>query len=204
MAPNGSIYRCQFCSKAFNSQRALSHHISASKSCYKEWRKALVREEQPSPKRLRRDSPRMSKEPDILEEAVDEFIPPSPCRQATVEDADDDEEEYTFQETKNSRYVEAFPEEAGQGLRQSKTQFENWLAEQLHEGKNPWEPFASREEWALSQWLIKNIGQKATDDYLKLQMVCELNMSIYNKKHSSGLIRLIAKKSYRSTILIHF
>ena len=146
----------------------------------------------------------MSKEPDILEEAVDEFIPPSPCRQATVEDADDDEEEYTFPETKNSRYVEAFPEEAGQGLRQSKTQFENWLAEQLHEGKNPWEPFASREEWALSQWLIKNIGQKATDDYLKLQMVCELNMSIYNKKHSSGLIRLIAKKSYRSTILIHF
>ena len=64
-------------------------------------------------------------------------------------------------------------------MRQSTTQFENWLAEQLREGKNPWEPFVSKEEWALTQWLIKNVGQKATDDYLKLQMVCELDMSFY-------------------------
>jgi len=35
-------------------------------------------------------------------------------------------------------------------------------------GKQPWEPFASREERELATWLLTNTGQKATDDYLKL------------------------------------
>ena len=33
-----------------------------------------------------------------------------------------------------------------------------------------WELFASKEEWDLTKWLVKNVGQKSTDEFLKLQI----------------------------------
>lgn len=167
-------HRCQFCGRSFKTPRALNHHISASKACYKEWRKELVRNEQPSPKRPRRNSPRRPEDSDSLDEfdfeVVDDFVPPSPPRRATVDD-DSDEEGNTYLTTETYRFVESYPGDAGQGLRKSKTRFEELLEIQEGEGKKPWEPFASKEEWALSGWLIKHVGQKSTDEYLKLQIV---------------------------------
>jgi hypothetical protein len=45
------------------------------------------------------------------------------------------------------RFIEAYIGDAGQGLRKSKTRFEEWLAVQEDVGLKPWEPFASRGEW---------------------------------------------------------
>ena len=79
MASKKPTHRCQFCSKPFAIQRALNHHILASKTCYKEWRKGLVRNEQPSLKRPCRNSPSMD---DIFDgfdtQDVDDFVPPPP------------------------------------------------------------------------------------------------------------------------------
>ena len=38
-------------------------------------------------------------------------------------------------------------------------------------GDDPWAPFKDKEEWELAQWLITNVGQNATDKYLKLPIV---------------------------------
>jgi hypothetical protein len=185
MAPKKATHRCQFCGRSFETPRALNHHISASKTCYKEWRKELVRIEHPSPKRPRQNSPTRLEDSDSLEEfnteIVDDFVPPSPPRRATV-DKDNDEEGNTYlTSTERNRFVEAYPGDAGQGIRKSKTRFEEWLEIQEGEGKKPWDPFASKEEWALAGWMIKNVGQKSTDEFLKLKIVCEVDVSFREK-----------------------
>ncbi|KAF8219621.1 hypothetical protein L208DRAFT_1338875, partial [Tricholoma matsutake] len=45
--------------------------------------------------------------------------------------------------------------------------------EQAALGENMWAPFASQEEWDLSQWLMKNVGQNSIDEYLKLPITRE-------------------------------
>jgi hypothetical protein len=104
-----------------------------------------------------------------------------------------------------NRFIESYPGDAGQGIRKSKTQFENWYENQKDEQKIPWDPFASEEEWALSVWLMKNVGQKSTDEFLKLPIVSEICMPFNDKKlNSANFSRLIARKNYRSIILIRF
>jgi hypothetical protein len=193
MVPKKTPHRCPFCEKPFETPRALNHHISALKSCYKEWRKNLVRLEHLSPKRPRRNSPiTLEGGPESLDlEAVDtrivddfDFVPPSPPRRATVEDNDNEQRNTYLRETSTTqmdRFVEPYPGDAGQGLRKSKTRFEKWLEIQEAEGKKPWDPFASKEEWALTGWLIKNVGQKSTDEYLKLQIVSEDDIFFFFK-----------------------
>ncbi|KAG1825196.1 hypothetical protein EV424DRAFT_1471780 [Suillus variegatus] len=38
----------------------------------------------------------------------------------------------------------------------------------MEEGEDPWSPFEDAEEWDLAQWLVKNLGQTRTDEFLKL------------------------------------
>ncbi|KAG0691485.1 hypothetical protein DFH29DRAFT_779952, partial [Suillus ampliporus] len=52
--------------------------------------------------------------------------------------------------------------------------FERYRKEQREEGEEPWAPFENAEEWSLAQWLVKNLGQTQTDEYLKLPIVNEL------------------------------
>lgn len=158
--PPKSVKRCQFCRKVFATQRAVNQHISASKICLKEWHKTIVRKnDNLSAKRRRINSP----EPNS--NSLDDFPNADfddTNNQANVEDAD---------ERDDNRYVEPFPGLAGEALRPEKTRFEIWQEIQQLEGKTPWEPFASREEWELVEWLMKNTGQKSTDDYLQLPIV---------------------------------
>ncbi|KIJ90638.1 hypothetical protein K443DRAFT_36586, partial [Laccaria amethystina LaAM-08-1] len=59
--------------------------------------------------------------------------------------------------------------------------FETLLEQQTADGKQPWEPFASKEEWQLVTWLMANVGQNSTDEYLKLPIVRERsNLSFHN------------------------
>jgi hypothetical protein len=104
---------------------------------------------------------------------ADDFIMPSPPRRASVEE-DEGEGGNTYPTSKGERFIESYPGEAGNGLRKSKTQFDVWFENQREEEKIPWDPFASEKEWALSKWLLKNVGQKSTDEFLKLHIVREV------------------------------
>jgi hypothetical protein len=43
--------------------------------------------------------------------------------------------------------------------------------EQKENGTSKWGPFEDQEEWELAEWLSKNVGQKQTDAFLKLNIV---------------------------------
>lgn len=170
MAPD----RCQYCGKAFQTLRAVNHHISLSKSCYNQWRKDLIRKENPSPKRQKKNPSTELEEhwEDIYTGIADEFVmPPSP-RRASVEEEDNGGN--TYRTSQGERFIESYAGDAGKGLRKSKTRFEDWFENQSGEEKNPWDPFASEQEWALTMWLMKNVGQKSTAEFLKLPIVSKL------------------------------
>ncbi|KAF8879798.1 hypothetical protein BD779DRAFT_1446684, partial [Infundibulicybe gibba] len=81
------------------------------------------------------------------------------------------------------RYVETFPRPAGVPIRPSKekTKFDLLRELKAREGEDQWAPFASQDEWDLAMWLSKNVGQKSTDEFLKLQITRDrTNLSFHN------------------------
>ncbi|KAF8868642.1 hypothetical protein BD779DRAFT_1614940 [Infundibulicybe gibba] len=61
--------------------------------------------------------------------------------------------------------------------------FEVLLENQIHDGMNQWAPFASQEEWGLAVWLMKNVGQTSTDEFLKLPAMRDrMNLSFHNNR----------------------
>lgn len=71
------------------------------------------------------------------------------------------------------RYVEEFDttHKAGAAWGQQIPLFESIWLNQKQEGICQWGPFDGEEEWELAEWLIKNVGQKQTDTFLKLPIV---------------------------------
>ena len=83
-------------------------------------------------------------------------------------------------------YIENYPEEyrAGASWGQCKSLFECLDEEQKKVGGSRWGPFEDKDEWQLAEWLIRNVGQKKTDTFLKLPIVSffsPLALSIYFK-----------------------
>jgi hypothetical protein len=148
--------RCQFCRKAFPTQRAVNQHISASNPCLKEWHQIID-----NPHKRRRT---ISPEPYLVHDNY--FIPPPEPRQEPRQGTPD-----VIDQSTPKRYIEPFPGPAGEALRPEKTRFEILQRTQQLAGKPPWEPFADRAEWGLAEWLMKNVGQKSTDEYLQLPIV---------------------------------
>ena len=71
------------------------------------------------------------------------------------------------------RYIEKFPEEflAGATWGRGKPLFESLDEERRQEGGPRWAPFEDEDEWQLAEWLIRNVGQKQTDAFLRLPIV---------------------------------
>lgn len=105
---------------------------------------------------------------------ADDFVMPLSPRRASAEEEDSDEGRNTYPTSQVERFIESYAGDAGKGLRKSKTRFEHWFENQRGEGKNSWHPFASEKEWALTMWLMRNVGQKSMDEFLKLAIVSKL------------------------------
>jgi hypothetical protein len=88
-----------------------------------------------------------------------------PDRRARVEEVEDEEHGGI------KRWIEDYPRPAGTAGVSAQTYFEKLLAEQRAKGVNNWAPFEDEEEWGLAQWLMLNVGQNATDKFLKLPIV---------------------------------
>jgi hypothetical protein len=166
------LKRCQFCQKAFATQRAVNQHISASKICLKDWHKNIRKNDNQSPRVRRTNSP---DEPILIDNPPDaDPIDISDYVDNHVEADDQLRDESDDNLATRKRYVEPFPGPAGVASRREKTRFEGLLEIQRLEGKAPWYPFASRTEWGLVEWLMKNVGQRSTDEYLQLPIVSGL------------------------------
>lgn len=101
---------------------------------------------------------------------------PTPIdRRASVEDVEDDGDD----DVKLGRFIESFPEvfRAGApiGKEKVKTDFEKMRDERRDAGEGAdaqeWSPFKDHDEWGLTQWLMKNVGQTKIDEFLKLPVV---------------------------------
>ena len=73
------------------------------------------------------------------------------------------------------RWVEDYPRPAGVAGQPAPSYFVEIRAQQMRNGEDPWAPFDDQEEWELAQWLMLNVGQNATDKFLKLPIVSDGN-----------------------------
>ncbi|PBK68123.1 hypothetical protein ARMSODRAFT_1020145 [Armillaria solidipes] len=72
-------------------------------------------------------------------------------------------------------HTSKYPEEQGAGAPISATPkwtlFHCICDDQVLRGAEIWGPFADEDEWEMAKWLIKNVGHKATNEFLKLNMI---------------------------------
>jgi hypothetical protein len=88
-------------------------------------------------------------------------------------------EEIPDEDAHSKSHIEYFPEDrkAGAGWGYDVPLFESIRREQEESGTSQWGPFNSKEEWELAEWLIRNVGQKQTDAFLKLSIVCLVSLT---------------------------
>lgn len=89
---------------------------------------------------------------------------------------------HTHHDEARDWYVESYPRPAGipNSSQKLDTEFETERLEQQQHGKPQWDPFTGKVEWKLAKWLLNEVSQKATDCFLKLPNVQDLNLSFHN------------------------
>jgi hypothetical protein len=94
----------------------------------------------------------------------------------TIEDIPEEE----IQES--GHFFEEYPTERKAGAAWGKDQplFAQIQREQQENGTSKWGPFEDQDEWELAEWLSKNVGQKQTDTFLKLNIVSTYSLTQCN------------------------
>jgi hypothetical protein len=186
---------CRFCGKLCPTVPGLNRHLDIAPNCKKASREEFSQyantiwndvpenpddvQQQPLPNLpIERDSdlPDFSLEEDIQRaeeilngEGVDIPTLPPPLRPLPLRPHVPDNDEVLD----GRRYIEKFPEEylAGATWGNCKPLYEYLDEQQKKEGGSRWGPFEDEDEWRLAEWLIRNVGQKQTDIFLKLPIV---------------------------------
>ncbi|KAG0693775.1 hypothetical protein DFH29DRAFT_1006946 [Suillus ampliporus] len=177
---------CSFCGKPIPTLGGVKKHVVKRKACRLKW-EAMIRQSSTSINVFDKAGPSDDEVADntILHEATiiddhlaDAFVPPHhqclestsnsthttkrPC--VTVEEIVDEEDH-----PRQGHYYEAYAG-AGQVLHESMTCFEEVQMNQDTSGESTFTPFADEEEWGLAEWLVNNLGQTQTDEFLKLSI----------------------------------
>ncbi|KAJ7737951.1 Zn-finger domain-containing protein [Mycena metata] len=202
-----AIQRCPYCAKTLSTRAGVSHHISKARECDQKWEESLANsftveqeEAEPPPPEDRAQTPVPSgtdTDDDDPMHAADDFVYPErqespeppqaipPSRRATVEEVEDEGDPENF-----GRFVEPFENEeegrapAGTPLEKGETLFERMYADQNAKNGTDFGPFCDEEEWDLARWLMKNVNQTGTDEYLKLPIPQnkQANLSFHNNR----------------------
>jgi hypothetical protein len=189
-------YHCSFCGKTCTTAAGLDRHIARTPDCKKasgeefsEYAKSIWDDIPANPNHAEQEPldnlpeyPDFNLEEDfqIAEDMLyDEEInlPQQPPPQPPDEPEPNPQPEPATAEVPTNedggRYIENFPEEflAGATWGRCKPLFESIDEEQKRAGRSRWAPFEDEDEWQLAEWLIRNVGQKQTDSFLKLPIV---------------------------------
>ncbi|KAH9910620.1 hypothetical protein B0H21DRAFT_704948, partial [Amylocystis lapponica] len=186
-------HRCNFCLKQIPTLGGVKKHIALTRECRNRWEKQVLQRAEsvsvfyddrtedtltavadlhplPHVDNDLLDGP----EADVL---ANSFIPTTPAgrqreldvdpaptsKRARVEDAPDEDDIPAY-----GRYCRAYPGNAGAISGEGRTAFEAHRTGLADAGISEYAPFEDKEEWELAEWLIQNIGQTRTDDFLKL------------------------------------
>ncbi|KII84510.1 hypothetical protein PLICRDRAFT_117586 [Plicaturopsis crispa FD-325 SS-3] len=80
--------------------------------------------------------------------------------------------------------VRRTPRSAATVLGMGKTVFEEILDAQAEADEHPCAPFANEDEWDLARWLMKNVNQRATDEFLKLPITQKRTKPGFGSKYT--------------------
>ncbi|THH17858.1 hypothetical protein EUX98_g9049 [Antrodiella citrinella] len=103
--------------------------------------------------------------------------PPSPSqsRRATVEDIEDESESQTGSEADrndpNRRFTALFPAAARAGWPVSTEKYATSFEMYQEANEGLYGPFEDEDDWELGRFLMDNLGQKKTDEFLRLHKV---------------------------------
>ncbi|KAG1897449.1 uncharacterized protein F5891DRAFT_1129914 [Suillus fuscotomentosus] len=160
---------CVFCGKVTTTHEGLKRHIVGRLECRTQYESMIEEVE----------AENLDNAPDVdfpHQDAAPGHVHPRPSpdmddnpalsktRRVTVEEVED-EDGMSF--TNNGRYFEPRTD-AGWALHEGEMSFEKYRTYQEEEGEDPWSPFEDKEEWDLAHWLVKNLGQTRTEEFLKL------------------------------------
>lgn len=181
---------CIYCGKGpFTTQGGLNKHIGRSKDCreknrlaFKSYTSTLWKNgpdaDNDHPSSLSPppdEAPGADLEHDLL--AVEQNI--SLDSTAETRDLPNTQNEHNNQppaqknQVPTGHYFEEYPSERKAGAAWGKDQplFVRIQKEQEDNSTSKWGPFKDQDEWELAEWLSKNVGQKQTDTFLKLNIV---------------------------------
>jgi hypothetical protein len=179
-------HRCKYCGKDLPTATGLNHHISNSRSsgCREKREQEALRREARSPNPPATGNDAVSPRYDLLmldfplEEppayprpesphrpaSPDQSTPEPPSKRVRVEEVDDEEVGSCH------RWAQEFDGAAAE-LGEGKTMFEELRERQEAMCEPPMAPFADEDEWDLARWLVKNVTQTATEEFLKMKGV---------------------------------
>jgi hypothetical protein len=176
-------YHCKYCHQRKSTETALNRHVAHSAQCFKAWQDDLRRLTSTNigtDGRIERHSATMDDliPPDFLanESNVEELGPVTSFSRSGETDVDDiDDIESARSESRYRRgYDDVYPVEI---LGTGQTKFQLLQEQQRLRSESDWAPFNNQKEWDLAQWLIKNVGQKSIDEFLKLPIVSTVTHS---------------------------
>lgn len=185
---------CHYCRRAFPTTGGVRRHISHSRACREQWEIQA----QQAPHIAGTPNQDSDREHDGINEDIDLLLPLPDVRLGVADDIDQhegwhdvdlpgrepDRQESHVQEDVHEdehgshfpRFAQEFSEKpAAEVIGHEQTPFERMKGHQEATGGGPYAPFADHEEWALAQWLIKNVNQRATEEFLKLPIVSFLS-----------------------------
>ncbi|KAL0565900.1 hypothetical protein V5O48_016118 [Marasmius crinis-equi] len=173
---------CVYCNTPFPTTGQLNHHQLKKRRCRKQKEDALQKllphsvpstyhaTESQSPPAYESELPDIGPSKFFPANDLPLFYPPDfpndgpQTRQqgTTVEDEPDEEVG-----------IEPFAvdQDVGKAFGMGTTSFQDIREAQLREGEDVYGPFLDEEEWGLAKWLIQNVGQNATEAFLKLPII---------------------------------
>jgi hypothetical protein len=188
-------HRCDTCGKDLPTAAGLKRHIANSSRCYKQWRRwereVLQREPTKSPSPCVSNATDDSQGPqydspalDFPPEELPAFIPLErvthhttlALRDSSSSDSEPLSKRAQVEEDEGEktdgcrRWVHEF-DGAAKELGEGKTLFKEIQEQQEAMHKPLMAPFADNDEWELARWLMKNVTQTATEEFLKLKAV---------------------------------
>jgi hypothetical protein len=185
--------RCQYCKKVLEGSGQLSRHVAHSEYCRQQWETELGKLPQlRAPQKELNDKVKQIDGFELEEVAVeidqDDYVLPAPYTsegeievqaewpvRRSVDIVSENEDNPVDDAYHYTRWTEEYPGRVAEASGTAKTRFDEWQEEQMFTGVSKWSPFTNEEEWELAQWLLKNVGQSAIDDYLKLPSVSVSN-----------------------------
>lgn len=167
---------CRYCGKRFPTVPGLRGHISKNLDCRENRRRVLARLNQ----RLAQSEGGVVAGIEADDDVEMEDAPAEPTHDTYTEHRPVSPAQSTSPSPgghkKVSRWVESYPKSAGATKGIGQTEFAKMHELQTERDQDPWAPFESHDEWQLAQWLLHNVGQNATDEFLKLPIVSSLKL----------------------------